>query len=431
MTTPQVPSASAGLDAWLSYLEQLHPSAIDMGLARVQTVAERLQLTQTDAHVFMVAGTNGKGSTVRYLETILNCADYRTGVYVSPHLHQYTERVRIQGQQLSEAEHVAAFAAIEAARGDISLTYFEFGTLAALWLMQQRALDAWILEVGLGGRLDAVNIVDADVALVTSIDIDHVGFLGSDRTGIAHEKAGIFRPQRLAVVGEPDFPAAVTSAAVARGVILHRVGHDFFYRVTGQTTWEYRDGNNYLQDLPLPQLPLPNAATAVAALAGCRLPIPSQAIRAGLTQAREAGRLEWRPGDGVTTMDTLLDVAHNPHAAHYLVQALQARYPKHRVLAVVGMLEDKDIAGTLQALAPAVDAWYFAHLTVPRGTTAETLAQYAPAAVNGKPILRGCFTSVAAAFAQAQQDALVMAEQPVLVLVCGSFYTVGQIPNLE
>src|SRR5690554_2768826 len=226
MTTPQVPSASAGLDAWLSYLEQLHPSAIDMGLARVQTVAERLQLTQTDAHVFMVAGTNGKGSTVRYLETILNCADYRTGVYVSPHLHQYTERVRIQGQQLSEAEHVAAFAAIEAARGDVSLTYFEFGTLAALWLLQQQQLDAWILEVGLGGRLDAVNIVDADVALLTSVGIDHVGFLGADRTGIAHEKAGIFRSQRPAICGEPDLPESVVAAANDKQVALQRVGID-------------------------------------------------------------------------------------------------------------------------------------------------------------------------------------------------------------
>ncbi|SDB48049.1 dihydrofolate synthase / folylpolyglutamate synthase [Pseudidiomarina indica] len=431
MSALQAPSATASLDDWLSYLEQLHPSAIDMGLERIKTVADRLQLTTTDAQVFTVAGTNGKGSTVRYLETILECAGYRTGVYVSPHLHHYTERVRISGQCLTDAEHVAAFAAIEAVRGEVSLTYFEFGTLAALWLLRQHKLDAWVLEVGLGGRLDAVNIVDADVGIITSIGIDHIGFLGSDRTGIAREKAGVFRSQRPAIVGEPDFPAAVVATAQEQGIPLQRVGHDFFYRITGPTSWEYRDSNHFLQELPLPQLPLPNAATAVAALAACRLPIAAQAIRDGLAGAREAGRLEWRPGNGVTRVDTLLDVAHNPHAANFLVQAIQARYPTYRIFAVVGMLEDKDIAGTLTTLAPAVDAWYFASLSVARGSSAEQLADHVAAEVAEKVPVRGCFASVLEAYQQAQQDALATTGQPILVLVCGSFYTVGQIPDSE
>jgi folylpolyglutamate synthase/dihydrofolate synthase len=431
MTTAMKPSNSAGLDAWLSYLEQLHPSAIDMGLERVKTVAERLVLTTTSAQVFTVAGTNGKGSTVRYLETILRCAGYNTGVYISPHLHHYAERVRINALQLAEQEHVAAFAAIEEVRGDISLTYFEFGTLAALWLMKQRDLDAWILEVGLGGRLDAVNIINADVALLTSVGIDHIGFLGDDRTGIAREKAGIFRPYRPAIVGEPDFPNAVATAALEQDVQLHRVGQDFHYRVTGADTWQFRDSHNFLQDLPLPQLPLPNAATAIAALAASKLPVSDQAIRDGLAQAREPGRLQFVSGDKQHRVDTLLDVAHNPHAANYLVQALAHRYPQREIFAVVGMLHDKDIAGTLAALQPAVSRWYFASLAEPRGASAAQLLENAPSEAN----YTECFESVTVAYQKAQEDALAMAltmqsTQP-LVLVCGSFYTVGKIPTTE
>ncbi|RUO61588.1 bifunctional tetrahydrofolate synthase/dihydrofolate synthase [Pseudidiomarina marina] len=427
MTTPVKPSSSAGLNAWLSYLEQLHPSAIDMGLERVKAVAERLDLTSTNAQVFTVAGTNGKGSTVRYLETILRCAGYSTGVYISPHLHHYAERVRINAEQLAENEHVAAFAAIDEARGDISLTYFEFGTLAALWLMKQRELDAWILEVGLGGRLDAVNIIDADVALLTSVGIDHIGFLGDDRTGIAREKAGIFRPQRPAIVGEPDFPEVVANAALAQAVDLRRVGKDFHYRMTGVSTWQFRDDNNFLQELPLPQLPLPNAATTIAALAASKLPVSDKAIREGLSQAREPGRLQFLAGDGKNRVDTLLDVAHNPHAANYLVQALLNRYPQREVVAVVGMLHDKDIAGTLAALQPAVSRWYFASLSEPRGATAAQLLEQAPSDATNTE----CFDSVLAAYEKAHHDALSKQSSQPLVLVCGSFYTVGKIPTTE
>lgn len=421
------PPVSAGLDAWLNYLEQLHPSAIDMGLERVQQVAERLQLTTTSAQVFTVAGTNGKGSSVRYLETILTEAGYRTGVYISPHLHRYNERVRIAGQELDDIEHVRAFAAIEKARGDISLTYFEFGTLAALYLLKQRELDAWILEVGLGGRLDAVNIVDAHVALLTSVGIDHVGFLGSDRTGIAREKAGIFRAGRPAICGEPNFPAEVAAAAIAQGVHLQQVGKDFHYRVVSAQHWQFNNADILLTELPLPQLPLPNAATVIAALAASELPVSDQAIRAGLTRAREPGRMQFIAGNPGRSADTLLDVAHNPHAAQYLVQAISRRYPNRPVYAVVGMLHDKDIAGTLNALAPVVKRWYFASLSEPRGASSAQLQQHAPQAIP----VGGCFDTVTAAFSQAQQDALTVQSPQPLVLVCGSFYTVGKIPTTE
>ena len=426
MATILPPDTSAGLNAWLNYLEQLHPSAIDMGLDRVRTVAERLNLTTTNAHVFTVAGTNGKGSTVRYLETILRQAGYQTGVYISPHLYVYNERVRINGGMLNDAEHVNAFAAIDQARGDISLTYFEFGTLAALYLMQQRPLDAWILEVGLGGRLDAVNIIDADVALLTSVGIDHVGFLGSDRTGIAREKSGIFRAHKPAICGEPDFPAEVRQAALDKGVLLQQVGRDFHYRLTGANLWQFRNRDTVLNNLPLPQLPLPNAATAIAAIAASDLPVSDAAIRQGLEQAREPGRLQYVPATAQHPVDTLLDVAHNPHAAHFLTQAIALRYPKRPVYAVVGMLHDKDIAGTLAALAPMVTRWYFASLSQPRGASAEQLREQAPAATD----VAGCFTDVTTAYAQAQQDAARHSAQS-LVLVCGSFYTVGKITTTE
>lgn len=432
MASISPPSQSAGLHAWLTYLEQLHPSAIDMGLDRVRAVAERLQLTQTDAEVFTVAGTNGKGSSVRYLETILREAGYQTGVYISPHLNVYNERVRINGNMLADADHVAAFAAIEQARGDISLTYFEFGTLAALYLMQQHELDAWILEVGLGGRLDAVNIVDANVALLTSVGIDHIGFLGSDRTGIAREKAGVFRPGRPAICGEPNFPAEVAAMAMQQEVMLQQVGKDFHYRLTTDNTWQFRNHDTVLNNLPLPQLPLPNAATAIAALAASDLPVSDKAIRAGLEKAREPGRLQYLAANTNHPADTLLDVAHNPHAAEFLTQAIALRYPQRPVYAVVGMLHDKDIKGTLAALSPAVNRWYFASLTEPRGASSAQLLEQQPAQAE----VAGCFENVAQAYAQAQQDAASYRQQhpqskPPLVLVCGSFYTVGKIPTTE
>ncbi|MFC0444410.1 bifunctional tetrahydrofolate synthase/dihydrofolate synthase [Pseudidiomarina halophila] len=418
------PLSTAGLDAWLSYLEALHPSTIDLGLERVAQVAQRLEINPGKAQVITVAGTNGKGSTVRYLETILQASGYRTGVYISPHLRVYEERVRIDGKQQPAALHVQAFAAVEAARGDTSLTYFEFGSLAAFWLMQQLPLDVWILEVGLGGRLDAVNCIDADVGILTSVGIDHVDFLGPDRTGIAREKAGIFRAGKGAVIGEPDFPAEVVAELKAKNISPARVGKEFNYRVTDEQHWHFTGRESELRDLPMPQLPLPNAATALMALELLALPVTEQAIRQGLSKARESGRLQLMAGNP----DYLLDVAHNPHAAAFLRDYVQRRFPKRSVYAVVGMLKDKDIAGTLAALEPVVDAWYLADLEGIRGASAAELADALSTTAKQRPLTQ--FSDVTQAFTAACSDARDCGEQP-LVLVCGSFYTVAKIPEAE
>lgn len=417
------PGQTAGLEAWLHYLEQLHPLAIDMGLDRVRAVAARMQLLQPQAQVITVAGTNGKGSTVRYLETMLAAAGYHTGAYISPHLQRYNERVRIDRQLLDDSAHVAAFAAVEQARGDISLSYFEFGTLAALWLFARQPLDVLILEVGLGGRLDAVNIIDANVAVLTSVGIDHIGFLGSDRSGIAREKAGVFRPSRPAICGEPDFPSEVAAEVVQRGVKLLRVGQHFHYSEQADS-WRWWSDTEQLLELPLPQLPLPNAATAIAALQVLALPVAQQAVRDGLLQAREAGRLQLLDGPP----QQLIDVAHNPHAAKFLAAHLAKHYPQRPVYAVLGMLHDKDIAGTLAALSGAITRWYFADLSGPRGATAQQLADALASVADSTPPV-ACFSSVGAAHSAACAEALQQSNPAPLVLVCGSFYTVGQIPR--
>lgn len=429
---PVKPDTTAGLDAWLSYLEALHPSEIDLGLERVSAVAERLAVTHPQAKVFTVAGTNGKGSTVRYLETILRAAGYSTGVYISPHLYHYNERVRINGDVLTDQQHVAAFAAVEKARGDTSLTYFEFGTLAAFWLMQQQQLDVWILEVGLGGRLDAVNCIDADVSVLTSVGIDHIGFLGDNRTDIAREKAGVFRPHRPAVIGEPDFPRTVEQQQQALGVHLIRVDKEFNYALNADTpdndtnTWLFQGEKWRLPVLPVPQLPLPNAATALAALEQSGLKVSQQAIEQGLKTAREAGRLQFLPAVAGKAPDRLLDVAHNPHAAKFLREHVQTHFADRPILLVIGMLKDKDIAGTLAELKPLVHHWYCATLSEPRGCTAAQLCQQGQLAADTPK-----FDSVLAAYKQACEDALTMKQQKPLVLVCGSFYTVGKIITTE
>jgi len=419
------PAASASLDDWLTYLENLHSKAIDLGLARVTAVAEKLGVATPKAKVITVAGTNGKGSTVRYLEVILNQAGYRTGVYVSPHLHHYAERVRLNQGLLDDAAHCQAFAAVEAARDGISLSYFEFGTLAALWLFAQQQPDVIILEVGLGGRLDAVNCVAADVAAVTSIGLDHCDWLGDTRELIGYEKAGVFRKGKPAIVGDPDMPASIGAHAQEIGATLYRVGHEFHYTRTAPA-WNFQCGALQLKDLPLPQLPLPNAATALAILHQLPLAVPRAAIYAGLAEARLAGRLEYRDGNPAT----LLDVAHNPHAAAYLYDTIQnggipGGIPQ-RVVAVVGMLKDKDIRNTLAALSPLVDEWHFATLHEPRGATAAQL-QDALAALEA-PLSQSVHQhqEVSEAYTAALNSAAQSKPQG-LVLVFGSFYTVNKV----
>ncbi len=410
MENIDLPEATSPLATWLHYLEHLHSQAIELGLDRIQRVAARLDLLKPAPFIFTVAGTNGKGTTCRTLETLLMAAGYRVGVYSSPHLVRYTERVRVQGAELDEALHSASFAQIEAGRGDISLTYFEFGTLSAFNLFRDAQLDVVILEVGLGGRLDATNIVDADVAVITSIALDHTDWLGPDRASIGREKAGVFRAGKPAVVGEDDMPGTIADVANEKGAQLLQRNRDWQWQRTG-ASWTLQDAHGELRDLPLPQVPLPNAATALIALRASGLNVSETIIRETLPQAVLPGRFQTVSH----APRVILDVAHNPHAAQYLASRLAEEAVNGKVHAVVGMLHDKDIAGTLAALAPQVDYWYCAPLDGPRGATAQELIAHLAAGV--------AYSNVAAAWQAARQRA--QAED--VILVCGSFHTVAQV----
>ncbi|WP_145509506.1 bifunctional tetrahydrofolate synthase/dihydrofolate synthase [Yersinia rochesterensis] len=410
MDNNQIPQATSPLAAWLYYLERLHSQPIELGLERVKQVAERLDLLKPAPKVFTVAGTNGKGTTCCTLESILLAAGLRVGVYSSPHLLRYTERVRIQGQELSEAEHSHSFAKIEAGRQDISLTYFEFGTLSALQLFKQAKLDVVILEVGLGGRLDATNIVDSDVAAITSIAIDHTDWLGFDRDSIGREKAGVFRAGKPAVVGEPDMPQSIADVAAKIGAHLYQ--RDIAWQFSQQEkSWKWHCDGHQWSELPLPNVPLANAATALAVLHYSGLSLSEEVIRQGLQAASLPGRFQIVSEQPLL----ILDVAHNPHAARYLTDKL-AKLPKQgKVRAVVGMLSDKDIGGTLACLSEQVDEWYCAPLEGPRGASAEQLAEYLAQSRQ--------FSDVETAWRQAVQDA----EPQDVVIVCGSFHTVAHV----
>lgn len=408
-----IPHATSPLASWLFYLENLHSKTIDLGLERASQVAARLAVLKPAPFVFTVAGTNGKGTTCRTLEAMLMAAGYRVGVYSSPHLVRYTERVRIQGQELAEADHTAAFAEIEAVRGDISLSYFEYGTLSGLWLFKQARLDVVILEVGLGGRLDATNMVDADVAVVTSIALDHTDWLGPDRESIGREKAGIFRAGKPAIVGEPEMPESIAAVAREKGALLQRRGADWHYEVSNDG-WRFSDGAGELNDLPLPQVPQPNAATALAAIRASGLKVSETAICEGIAGAMLPGRFQIVSD----APRVILDVAHNPHATEYLAERLKTLPKTGRVLAVVGMLHDKDIGGTLACLEPQVNSWFCATLEGPRGATAEQLQAFLPQA--------GVYPDVVHAW----RAALAEAKPEDTVLVCGSFHTVAHVMDV-
>lgn len=395
---------------WLHYLEHLHAQAIELGLDRIRQVAVHLQLLQPARVVFTVAGTNGKGTTCCTLESILIAAGLRVGVYSSPHLLRYTERVRIQGAELPETRHCQAFADIEAGRGAVSLTYFEFGTLAALQLFRQANLDVVILEVGLGGRLDATNIVDADVAVVTSIALDHTDWLGNDRDSIGREKAGIFRRSKPAVVGEPNMPPSIADVAYETGAVLLRRGREWDFSIQ-RDSWSWQNKQRELSGLPMPNVPLANAATALTALNYSPLNVSEDAIRQGMKQATLPGRFQIVREKPML----ILDVAHNPHAAAYLASRLAALPKAGKIRAVTGMLADKDIPGTLSHLQPLVDEWYCAPLDVPRGATVGQLTEHLHHSQS--------FSDVASAWRQA----MAASTEQDIVIVCGSFHTVAQV----
>ncbi|MCS4281895.1 dihydrofolate synthase/folylpolyglutamate synthase [Pseudomonas sp. BIGb0278] len=368
------------LGEWLAYLEQLHPSAIDMGLERSQQVAQRLGLGKLAPRVVTVTGTNGKGSTCAFVAALLKAQGLRVGVYSSPHLLRYNERVRIDGVDASDERLCEAFVAVEAARGDTSLTYFEMGTLAAFWLFERSALDAVVLEVGLGGRLDTVNLVDADLALVTSIGVDHVEYLGDTRESVAFEKAGIFRPGKPALCGDLEPPQPLLDKARELDCPLFLRSRDFDLSLAADS-WHWRgrtlDGAAVeLHDLPLLDLPMENAALALQAYLLMGLEWDAAQVRQALLDTRMTGRLDRRSltWQG-TPVEVLLDVGHNPHAAEYLARRLAARPPLGKRLAVFGLLADKDLDGVLAPLQGLFDSWAVAPLDTPRSRPAGELAQ--------------------------------------------------------
>ena len=410
-----------GLDAWLARLERLHPAAIDLGLERVRRVADALGLAPAFP-VIVVGGTNGKGSTCAYLEAILRAAGYRTGLYTSPHLLRYNERVRIAGVDASDRELVAAFERVDASRGDTTLTYFEFGTLGAMAQFVDAGVDVAILEVGLGGRLDAVNVFDADAAAVTSVDLDHMDYLGDTREKIGFEKAGIYRAGCPAICADPAPPASLVEHAQRIGADLRRIGRDFA-ALPEAGGWTFRGAGLGWKGLPRPAMAgafqLRNAAGALAvleALAG-KLPVGEQAIHEGLAAARVRGRFERI----ARSPDLIVDVAHNPEAARALASTLRAQPIAGRTLAVVGMLADKDAAGVFAALAGEIDAWWTCTPGSPRARDAEALAAILRDHAGSAQVhVEG---DVAAALAAARSAA----RDGDRILVFGSFYTVAAV----
>jgi dihydrofolate synthase/folylpolyglutamate synthase len=410
------------LDEWLAYQAQLHPRAIDMGLERLHAVLERLDWRPPRVPVITVGGTNGKGSVTALCSSIMSAAGLRVGTFTSPHLRDYRERIRIDDRWVAAAELIAAFEKIEAARGSIGLTFFEFNTLAALLALEAADLDAWVLEVGMGGRLDAVNVVDADIAVVVSLGLDHQEYLGDTLEAIAREKAGIFRAGRAAVLGGGATSLVLEEAARAVQAKLKRPSIEYNYILEGEG-WRYRGSRWELPLLPAPALrghiQFANAACALAALEelDARIEIGADAIARGLTSVRLTGRYQVvKPADG--TASWILDVAHNQDAAQVLARDLNAAPPAGRTLAVCGILADKDAAAIATALRESVDAWWCVSLEGARGRSGAALAQVVrnlvPAPVESvADVAAGC---AAAAAAASHQDRII---------VFGSFHTVG------
>jgi dihydrofolate synthase/folylpolyglutamate synthase len=405
------------LTDWLVYIEQQHPKSIAMGLERVRDVATRMGLGKPGTHVITVGGTNGKGSTVAFIEAIARAGGYKVGTYTSPHLLRYNERVRIDGIDASDEDLVAGFEAADTSRGDTPLTYFEYGTLCALWLFERAELDLVVLEVGLGGRLDAVNIVDADAAVITTVDLDHQEWLGNYVEAIGLEKVGIARPFKPLILGDDDPPASVLRHAYAIGASAWRIGCDFFIEPIDDVHWRWREVGHELV-LPMPALVAPvqlrNAACAIAALQSLDLHIDDDTYACGVANARIGARLQRFDQDGV---EVVVDVGHNPQAARALAAWLESQ-PQRPSLAVYAALADKDVAGVVAALAGQVDGWHAAGLADagPRGEDVETFVQR----------LQG--TAAAAATRHSDvQTALQAAIQQVKpggrVLVFGSFHT--------
>ncbi len=403
---------------WLSYIETIHPVLIDPGLERTQLAAEKAELLKLPPQVILIGGTNGKGTTSRLLETILINKGLNVGVYNSPHITDFRERVRVNGKSASEADFVWSFQYIEQKREDISLSFFEFTTLAAIALLKKKDPDVILLEVGLGGRLDATNVVDPDVSVITTIDLDHQEWLGDTREQIAFEKAGIFRPGKPAVIGEPDLPSTAIDHAKSQATDLRQVNDAYSYTALADS-WSWQSDYHQFTDLVLPRIPMQNAATAIATLEALGIEITHDELNEALSSTAVEGRfqvLRKRPM-------TIVDVAHNPQAVDYLadkIAALKLESNK-QVTAIAGMLDDKEIETCLNRMDEVVDHWHVASLSEHRGASASRLKQALSQSTRS-------LTSW-----ETMQEALEHVEDKIssgdILLIFGSFVTVSHAIN--
>lgn len=405
------------LEAWLAWQESLNPRGIELGLKRVRRVLDRLEFPDSPFHVITVGGTNGKGSVATFSASILQAAGYRTGRYLSPHISSYNERIAIDGKPAGDDELCVAFETVDRARGEEVLTYFEFGTLAAIEVFRKRKVDVAVLEVGLGGRLDAVNVLNPDVAVVVSVGLDHTDWLGNDVDTIAREKAGIFRPGRPAIIGSANVPKGILAAANEIGAKLLPLGEAFDYEPSSRN-WTWRSRDRTVRELPNPPLAgihqFANAATAIAAVLALEPALPDDAMRKGLLESCLPGRLQSLGG----APEVILDVGHNPDAAARVSAFL--REDPRPVAVVLAMLADKDAAGLVRELAPNVQQWHLAPLQGARGQSAEALASRLQ---NVETTLQ---TTTHGSVAEAAAAALQSAPKTGRVLVTGSFHTVAE-----
>lgn len=418
------PKATDSLETWLSYLEKSHFKPIDMGLERIRKVAEELDLLKPAPYVITVAGTNGKGSTCKLLEMALLKAGLKVGVYSSPHLIHYNERVRIQGQAVGNADLITTFDYIEQHKS-ASLTYFEFGTLAALDLFRKAKIDVAILEVGLGGRLDATNIVDPDFAVITSIDIDHVEFLGDNREAIGREKAGIFRPNIPVVIGEPDCPQSILDYAKELQCHVFRRDIDWtFSAESDRLQWQSKTKS---LTVPLPKIPQPNCATALAVLTQLPFELSDEILAQAVEEAKMTGRFQLlgeqdfaKFSQNRPLAQVFIDVGHNPHAARYLADRLaEWIQPNRKIYAVFSALVDKDLSGIVEPLEELIDEWHCAGLQGYRGQSgAEVKNKLLAALPNAKAV---AYENVI----EASQVIFETANEQDIILVFGSFHTVA------
>ena len=414
-------NAHSNLSDWLAYIEALHPKEIEMGLGRVNEVKQRLNL-QLQFPIITVAGTNGKGSTCAMLEHIYHVAGYRVASYSSPHLLRYSERVRVGSVEISDADLILAFQAVEAARQEIQLTYFEFGTLAAMWHFCASKVDVAILEVGLGGRLDAVNVFEPNCAIVTSVDLDHMDFLGNTRELIGAEKAGVYRTAIPAICGELDPPQSLVSYAEKIGAELKLIKRDFSFE-SHEDHWCYVAKDFVLNNIPMPALygdfQLYNASCVIAAIQSLQqsLPVSDDEIFQGLRSVRLYGRYQYLS----SKPDVILDVAHNPHAAKSLAANLKNTSPQGKTIAVFAMLADKDIAGVVQAVADEVDEWYVSGISHARGADGLLIKQFVNQELPNASIR--LFDGVENAYHQACLDA----NENDRIIILGSFFTVAEV----